>query len=108
MMYSLYRRWQQVRMFGPLLRLVHLYSKGEDAWQQVEHDAPYRVFGPGSVRPFRWYFEGESAVEVRSVDDICRFLVACEYVRDADLFHEPDFWQHPRTFEQVRRGDCED
>src|SRR5206468_1776880 len=24
------------------------------------------------------------------------------------LFNEPDFWQHPRTFERLRAGDCED
>lgn len=23
-------------------------------------------------------------------------------------FHEADFWQHPRTFEHLRKGDCED
>jgi hypothetical protein len=29
-------------------------------------------------------------------------------VRDPHLFHEPDYWQHPTTFEQLKRGDCED
>jgi len=28
--------------------------------------------------------------------------------RDASLFRESDYWQHPHTFEQLRRGDCED
>src|SRR4029453_16191642 len=31
-----------------------------------------------------------------------------EYATDTDLFHEPDYWQHPSVFEQLRRGDCED
>jgi hypothetical protein len=27
---------------------------------------------------------------------------------DDELFNETDFWQHPRTFEHLRKGDCED
>jgi hypothetical protein len=27
---------------------------------------------------------------------------------DIDLFNERDWWQHPTSFEQLRRGDCED
>jgi hypothetical protein len=33
-----------------------------------------QIFGPGSYRMFRWYFEGQSAVQVRTVDDVCRWL----------------------------------
>jgi hypothetical protein len=32
----------------------------------------------------------------------------CRYVSDQQLFRELDHWQHPCTFEQVQRGDCED
>jgi predicted transglutaminase-like cysteine proteinase len=60
------------------------------------------------MHPFPWYFEGESIIAVTCVDDVCDFLLRCEYVPDADLFNETDFWQHPRTFERVRQGDCED
>jgi hypothetical protein len=69
---------------------------------------PLHVFGRGSYKPFRWYFEGESQVRVTSIDEICKWLLECEYVHDPVLFNESDFWQHPRTFEQIRRGDCED
>ena len=62
----------------------------------------------GSQRDFRCYFEGESAVHARSVDDICAWLLECTYVTDPAHFDEADMWQHPRTFEQVRRGDCAD
>ena len=37
-----------------------------------------------------------------------RVLRGCRYVSDPHLFHERDYWQHPRTFEQLKRGDCED
>jgi hypothetical protein len=42
------------------------------------------------------------------LDEIQHWLLECEYVHDHDLFHEPDFWQHPRTFERLRKGDCDD
>jgi hypothetical protein len=69
---------------------------------------PAEAFGPGSRHPFTEYFEGGSCVHVRSIDDIVAFLQTCEYGTDIELFHSPDFWQHPGAFEKLRRGDCED
>jgi len=69
---------------------------------------PATVFGPGSKQPFASYFEGESAVEVQSIDDIVAWLQGCEYVTDLEQFNQRDFWQHPAAFERRRRGDCED
>ena len=80
----------------------------ESAWERVTMRVPSSVFGPGSRHPFAEYFEGESRVPVRTVDDIVAWLQSCEYVSDLEMFHEQDFWQHPAAFEQVRRGDCED
>jgi hypothetical protein len=80
----------------------------EDPWERVDIKVPLRSYGLGSVNDFAWYFEGDSSVTVATIDDIQQWLLACEYVRDPDLFNEADFWQHPRTFEQIRRGDCED
>lgn len=65
-------------------------------------------FGAGSRRPFAHYLNGESRVPVQSVEDVCRWLQQCEYVRDSDLFNQQDFWQHPGEFEALRKGDCED
>jgi Bacterial transglutaminase-like cysteine proteinase BTLCP len=69
---------------------------------------PVGAFGPGSRLPFAEYFEGESCVRVRSIDDIVAWLQTCEYASDIEQFHELDFWQHPSAFERLRRGDCED
>lgn len=77
----------------------------QPAFQRFMH--PARL-GPGSTRAMAWYFEGPSIVMVRTVEEIVQWLAACEYIHDADLFHESDYWQHPKTFEQLRRGDCED
>jgi hypothetical protein len=69
---------------------------------------PVGAFGPGSRLNFDRYFDGESSVHVESIDEIVEWLGHCDYVSDADLFKEPDLWQHPGSFEQLRRGDCED
>lgn len=69
---------------------------------------PATAFGPGSRWQFPHYFEGESAVRVRSIDDIVDWLGRCEYVSDAEQFHEGDVWQEPCAFERRQRGDCED
>ena len=69
---------------------------------------PAAAFGPGSRWQFPHYFEGESAVQVRSIDEIVEWLGTCEYVSDAEQFHERDVWQEPCAFEQRQRGDCED
>jgi hypothetical protein len=81
----------------------------DDPWEAITSSfVKPHAFGLGSTKHFGWYFEGDSSVPVASIDDICRWLAACVYVRDPVLFREPDFWQHPCTFEQIRKGDCED
>jgi hypothetical protein len=80
----------------------------ESVWERVPMRVPESAFGPGSRQPFAKYFEGGSDVHVRSIEDIVTFLQTCEYVSDTELFHEPDFWQHPSAFEKLRLGDCED
>ncbi len=67
-----------------------------------------QIFGHGSFRKFSWYLEGETAVQVHAVHDLCQWLTECQYLSDPQLFNERDFWQHPRTFEHLRKGDCED
>ncbi|HEU4630488.1 MAG TPA: hypothetical protein VFS08_12130 [Gemmatimonadaceae bacterium] len=80
----------------------------DDPWERLPLVMPAQQFGRGSVRDFRWYFEGKSRVHAGSLDAVCDWLLDCEYVSDPELFQLRDFWQHPRTFEWLRRGDCED
>lgn len=82
--------------------------KKADPWEHIRTDVPFAAYGPGSRHDFTWYFEGESGVNTGTLEEIQDWLLACEYVHDPDLFHEKDFWQHPRTFEKLRQGDCED
>ena len=82
-------------------RLPLTYEKKPD---QVHHTQ----FGAGSRRPFADYLNGQSRVQVHSIDDICRWLQQCEYVRDTELFNQRDVWQHPDEFETRQQGDCED
>ena len=96
------------RALAPLRRLLARSGPAHDPWERLPYHLPAQTFGRGSMHPFPWYFEGRSHVAVTCVDDICDWLLACEYVPDPDLFNETDFWQHPLTFERMRKGDCED
>lgn len=80
----------------------------DNPWERFVSAVPLSVYGMGARREFRWYFEGESAVDIRSIEEIKEWLLGCEYASDPDLFQEADFWQHPCTFEQLKKGDCED
>ena len=95
-------------LLEPVLWLILRTLRVGDPWERFAHRVPLRLFGRGSRRDFTWYFEGESRVAVRTLDDIQEWLLGCEYAHDMALFQERDFWQHPRTFEQLRKGDCED
>ena len=80
----------------------------DSPWERIPMEVPATAFGPGSRCQFIQYFEGDSLVSVSSIDDIIAWLQTCEYVSDADQFHERDVWQRPSDFEGLRRGDCED
>ena len=92
----------------PVWRLMLRAIPVNDPWQRLKHRVPVGRYGPGSTHDFAWYFEGSSAVPVSSLDDIEDWLLGCDYESDPELFRLDDFWQHPQTFEQIRRGDCED
>jgi hypothetical protein len=79
-----------------------------DPWARLPYEAPLAAFGSAARRDFDWVFEGESSIAVAAFDDVIEWLAGCTYATDPHLFQEPDFWQHPRTFEHLRRGDCED
>ena len=96
------------QLISPLLRLAGRLAGRDSAWEPVPMPVPAGAFGPGSERPFTAYFDGESSVGVASIDEIVAWLQTCEYVSDVELFQKRDVWQHPRVFETMRRGDCED
>jgi len=95
-------------LLQPMLRAVLRFTAPEDPWERIEGPVRLGLYGSGSRHDFAWYFEGPSSVTVNSVNEIQDWLLGCSYKRDPDLFNEPDFWQHPRTFEELRKGDCED
>jgi hypothetical protein len=96
------------QLCSPLFRLAARLLGHESAWERLSMPVPPGAFGPGSERPFAHYFEGESTVRVASIEDIVAWLQTCEYVSDVELFRKRDVWQHPSTFESLKRGDCED
>ena len=88
-------------------RQLVLSARGGDPWERL-HAVDARQAGIGSLHEFTWYLEGDSSVHVASVEELCDWLLGCEYACDRELFNEDDFWQHPSTFERLRCGDCED
>lgn len=110
-------RWREVSqrrtgLFGSVRRAFHQLRLRlfpvRDPWQRLPYEAPLSLFGDGARHGFDWVFEGESDVTVQDLDAILDWLSGCHYEPDATLFRESDYWQHPHTFEQLRRGDCED
>ena len=96
------------KLLYPLRWLVVRFCPVSDPWEKVSASIVIQAFAPGSRMDVDWYFTGRSKVRVESLEDVQRWLWRCDYVADAELFREPDYWQHPQTFEQLRRGDCED
>lgn len=99
-------------LFAPFRRAAHQLRLRlfpvRDPWVRLTYEAPLVLFGGGARHGFDWVFEGETEVSVASLDEAITWLADCRYEADASLFREADYWQHPRTFEQLRRGDCED
>ena len=92
----------------PVLLRMSKVIPVDDAWEKREARIPASQFGSGCVHEWSWFFEGQSTVKVKTLEEICLWLSECEYVSDKVLFNEPDYWQHPVTFETTRKGDCED
>lgn len=89
-------------------RLGRFFDPTADPWVSMPFEVGPCSFGLASVHDFEVYLQGESSVQVRSVDDLCHWLRGCEAVDDRTLFQCDDHWQHPVAFERLRRGDCED
>lgn len=93
--------------------IIYMFLNREKPVQLIQEPkravtVAHQYFGKGSITHFRYYLEGESAVTIKSIRDICEWLIGCEYVSDLVLFDHPDLWQHPVDFEANRKGDCED
>jgi hypothetical protein len=104
-------KWLRKLLFhlgGPIYRWGLARLEPADPWAPSTSWIPLEALGSGAKRPFGWYLEGETSVKPTTLDELCEWLRGCQYARDQDLFHEPDFWQHPKTFEHLRKGDCED
>ncbi|MEQ1822315.1 MAG: hypothetical protein ABL949_07390 [Fimbriimonadaceae bacterium] len=79
-----------------------------DPWREVGRNIQYQTLGNASRHSFDWYFEGQSKVNVTNIAQVQNWLLSCTYKPDLELFNEADFWQHPITFENLRKGDCDD
>jgi hypothetical protein len=101
------RRWF-AKLLNPVFMAAVRLIPIDDPWERLSASVPLARFGSGARNDFSWYLEGDTAQSPNSLDEIMSWLSGCEYASDETLFSETDFWQHPRTFEHLRRGDCED
>lgn len=85
-----------------------LQTTQDNTWKRYNCKVPLHVYGAGSRRCFSWYLEGETDSGQMGLDDMTYWLDSCQYMTDKEQFDERDVWQHPITFERIRRGDCED
>ena len=102
------KRIARLRLIRTAMRVWWEGRKDGDDWRSVEHDVPVTVLWSGTNYEMSWYLKGPSTVEVANIEELCSWLRECEYVSDLELFQETDFWQHPSTFELLKKGDCED
>ncbi len=91
-------------LLSAILRFVPI----NDPWKRVRVRVAPERYGSGVRHDFTWFLEGDTSSTAGSVREVLEFLESCEYASDQELFAEPDYWQHPRTFESLKRGDCED
>lgn len=80
----------------------------QQIWRKKPAAVAYQRFGVGSLHQFDWYLGRQSTVSVKSIPEICEWLLDCKFIHDQALFAHPDMWQHPVDFEISRQGDCED
>ena len=85
-----------------------LQTTQDNTWQRYSCNVPLHVYGAGSRRRFSWYLEGQMDTGIMHIEDMKIWLDRCTYMADTELFDQRDVWQHPITFERLRRGDCED
>ena len=85
-----------------------LQTTQENAWHKYACKVPLHVYGAGSRRSFAWYLEGAVDSGPMKITEMKQWLDQCSYVPDPELFDQRDVWQHPITFERLRKGDCED
>lgn len=90
------------------LRLTRFFQSQADPWERLAIRVAAPAFGLASKRQFLDYLDGPSRVSIASLEDLCDWLRECEALDDQTLFFQADFWQHPVTFEHLRKGDCED
>ena len=90
----------------PLVRLYLKKQPASDPWDRMRFPVPNRFFSPQVLSGFRKYFDGTSIVAVKTLNELCEWLVGCRYVPAQDLFENQKAWEHPLQFERTREGNC--
>jgi hypothetical protein len=96
------------KVFRPIFEFAIRFVPIDDPWERFDSQPKLHMYGSGARLDFASYLKGDTLVTVTSLEEVQDWLLGCRYEHDDVLFGEPDFWQHPSTFERLRAGDCED
>lgn len=99
--------WRLLRGESRYVADAEALARG-DPWVRLPLEPPLMAYGPGLQVDFANYLAGPSKVTATSPEEIASWLLDCRYADDRELLDDHDHWLHPRTFEVVRAGDCED
>jgi hypothetical protein len=90
----------------PLDWIARLIGRHLDPWERQPSKVPARYFGLKDGQSLKVYFEPASAVPVSNLDDLCTFLLSCQYVPVGKGLGQQDRWMRPHDVEWCRAGDC--
>ena len=90
----------------PLDWIARRIGRHLDPWERKPWRVSMRLFGLKAGQSLRDYFEPESAVPLSNLDDLCTFLLSCQYVPVGEGLGQGDRWMRPHDVEWCRSGDC--
>jgi len=88
--------------------IAEIIPEAYDATGKQVSQPFHRRKGPHPTFPMGRYISEPLKVQCKTIGDIRRFLIECQYVSDQELFNKRDYWQPPEDFERRKKGDCED
>src|SRR5579864_1503566 len=88
--------------------IAEVISEAYDATGRQVSQPFLRRKGPHPTFPMGRYVRQPLTIKCKTIGEVRRFLIGCEYVSDKELFGKNDYWQPPEEFEKRKKGDCED
>ena len=95
--------WAAIR---PVIKMLLRAPPTMDPWDRLRFPVPDAFFSVDVATGFRQYFASTSTVSAKSLNEMCEWLLATDYVADPEPFQKREVWQDPLQFERRRQGNC--